>query len=408
MGKVTGFMEEERRTPPRRPVEERVLDYLEVYNDPSESEIRAQAARCMDCGVPFCHQGCPLGNIIPDFNDLVYRNKWKEALDRLHRTNNFPEFTGRICPAPCESACVLSINDEPVTIEFIEKTIADRGFSEGWLVPRPPSRRTDKRVAVVGSGPAGLAAADELNRAGHHVTVFEKQDRFGGLLRYGIPDFKLEKWVIDRRLEVMEAEGVEFRARVHIGVTMPAAKLLEDYDAVVIAAGAEAPRDLRVPGRELDGVHFAMPFLEQQNRRVAADPIADDKGIVATDRTTVVLGGGDTGSDCTRSRRRGGPSRRPGPSTRCPRRSCAARARTRKGVSATGASRPPLSAARTARSRSCTRCASASASPIPSPGGVRSSPSRARSSPSTSTWCFWRSASSVRFARGCWSSSTSS
>lgn len=298
MGKVTGFLEEKRRTPPRRPVEERVLDYLEVYRDPSESEIRAQAARCMDCGVPFCHEGCPLGNIIPDFNDLVYRNKWKEALDRLHRTNNFPEFTGRICPAPCESACVLGINDDPVTIEFIEKTIADRGFSEGWLVPRPPPRRTGKRVAIVGSGPAGLAAADQLNRTGHHVTVFEKQDRFGGLLRYGIPDFKLEKWVIDRRLELMEAEGVEFRARVHIGVTLSAQKLLDDYDAIVIAAGAEAPRDLPVPGRELDGIHFAMPFLEQQNRRVASDTIEDDKGIVATGRTAVVLGGGDTGSDC--------------------------------------------------------------------------------------------------------------
>jgi glutamate synthase (NADPH/NADH) small chain len=298
MGKVTGFLEEKRRTPPRRPVEERVLDYLEVYQDPPESEIRAQAARCMDCGVPFCHEGCPLGNIIPDFNDLVYRNKWKEALDRLHRTNNFPEFTGRICPAPCESACVLSINDDPVTIEFIEKTIADRGFSEGWLVPRPPPRRTGKRVAIVGSGPAGLAAADQLNRAGHHVTVFEKQDRFGGLLRYGIPDFKLEKWVIDRRLELMEAEGVEFRARVHIGVTLSAQTLLDDYDAIVIAAGAEAPRDLPVPGRELNGIHFAMPFLEQQNRRVASDSIEDDKGIVAAGRTAVVLGGGDTGSDC--------------------------------------------------------------------------------------------------------------
>jgi glutamate synthase (NADPH/NADH) small chain len=298
MGKVTGFLEHARETPDRRPVDDRLLDYLEVYQPMGEDELRAQAARCMDCGVPFCHQGCPLGNIIPDFNDLVFRGDWKDALERLHRTNNFPEFTGRICPAPCESACVLGINDDPVTIEFVEKAVAERGFAEGWVLPEPPPRRSGKRVAVIGSGPAGLAAAAQLNRAGHHVTVLEKQDRFGGLLRYGIPDFKLEKWVIDRRLEVLEAEGIEFRANVHVGVTLPARELLEAYDAIVIAAGAEQPRELSVPGRELAGIHFAMDFLEQQNRRVAADPVPDERSILATGRVAVVLGGGDTGSDC--------------------------------------------------------------------------------------------------------------
>ena len=298
MGKVTGFMEFERETPSKRPVAERIHDYREVYLEPSEEEIRAQGARCMDCGVPFCLQGCPLGNIIPDWNDLVYRDKWEEALARLHRTNNFPEFTGRICPAPCESACVLGINDDPVTIEFIEKTIAERGFAEGWIVPQPPATRSGKRVAVVGSGPAGLAAATQLNRAGHHVTLFEKQDRVGGLLRYGIPDFKLEKWTIDRRVEIMQAEGVEIRTNAHVGLTVSAAELRDEFDALLLAGGAEAPRDLPVPGRELDGIHFAMNFLEQQNRRVAGEVIDESRSILATGKNVVVLGGGDTGSDC--------------------------------------------------------------------------------------------------------------
>ena len=298
MGKVTGFMEEPRELPGRRPVGERVLDYLEIYTPPSEEQSRKQAARCMDCGVPFCHDGCPLGNIIPDWNDLVYRGRWKEALVRLHRTNNFPEFTGRICPAPCESACVLAINDDPVTIEFIEKTIVERGFAEGWIEPEPPRDRSGRRVAVVGSGPAGLAAAQQLNRAGHQVTLFEKQDRVGGLLRYGIPDFKLEKWTIDRRVEIMRAEGVEIRTGVHVGVSVSAPELVQEYDAVLLAGGAEQPRDLPIEGRDLDGVHFAMQFLGQSNRRIAGDPIDPTQGIMATHKNVVVLGGGDTGSDC--------------------------------------------------------------------------------------------------------------
>ena len=298
MGKVTGFLEWSRQLPARRDPAQRIHDFLEIYSDPGEDEIRAQGGRCMDCGVPFCHDGCPLGNIIPDWNDLVYRGKWREALDRLHRTNNFPEFTGRICPAPCESACVLGINDDPVTIEFIEKTIAERGFAEGWVTPEPPERRSGKRVAVVGSGPAGMACAQQLNRAGHHVTLFEKQDRLGGLMRYGIPDFKLEKWTIDRRLDIMVAEGIELRPKTHVGVDVNARELQSEFDAIVICGGAEHPRDLPVPGRELDGVHFAMDFLEQQNRRVSGEVIDGEGAILATNRRAVVLGGGDTGSDC--------------------------------------------------------------------------------------------------------------
>jgi glutamate synthase (NADPH/NADH) small chain len=252
----------------------------------------------MDCGVPFCNDACPLGNIIPDFNDLVFRGKWRDALERLHRTNNFPEFTGRICPAPCESACVLGINDDPVTIEFIEKTIVERGFAEGWIIPEPPARRTGKKVAVIGSGPSGLAAAQQLNRAGHAISVFERNDRIGGLLRYGIPDFKLEKFVIDRRIAVMQGEGVEFHTGVHVGVSVPASDLVAQFDAVLLAGGAEAPRDLDVPGRNLRGVHFAMDFLEQQNRYVAGDPIDPAARILASGGNVFVLGGGDTGSDC--------------------------------------------------------------------------------------------------------------
>jgi glutamate synthase (NADPH/NADH) small chain len=298
MGKATGFLELGRKTPARRAAKERIEDYLEIYADPPEESIRAQASRCMDCGVPFCNSGCPLGNIIPDWNDLVYRGKWREALDRLHRTNNFPEFTGRICPAPCESACVLGINDDPVTIEFIEKAIAERGFAEGWILPEPPARRSGRKVAVVGSGPAGLAAAQQLNRAGHWVTLFEKKDRLGGLLRYGIPDFKLEKWTVDRRVELMIAEGVQVRTGVHVGRDVSGPELLREFDAVLLSGGAESPRPLEVPGRDLDGVHYAMDFLEQQNRRVAGDRVPDAGAILATGKNVLVLGGGDTGSDC--------------------------------------------------------------------------------------------------------------
>jgi glutamate synthase (NADPH/NADH) small chain len=306
MGKVTGFMEFARKTPEKRKAAGRIRDYLEIYTDPTEEEIRTQGARCMDCGVPFCNDGCPLGNIIPDFNDLVFRGKWRDALERLHRTNNFPEFTGRICPAPCESACVLGINDDPVTIEFIEKTIVERGFAEGWITPEPPARRTGKKVAIVGSGPAGLAAAQQLNRAGHAVSVFERNNRIGGLLRYGIPDFKLEKFVIDRRIEVMQAEGVEFHTDVHVGVSVPANDLIAQFDAVLLAGGAEAPRDLDVPGRNLRGVHFAMEFLEQQNRRGAGDSVDPTAGILASGGNVFVLGGGDTGSDCVGTSHRQG------------------------------------------------------------------------------------------------------
>ena len=298
MGKVTGFMEEGRSTPTKRPTGERIKDYLEIYHDPSQEFMRSQASRCMDCGVPFCNDGCPLGNIIPDFNDLVYRDKWRDALERLHRTNNFPEFTGRICPAPCESACVLGINDDPVTIEFIEKAIAERGFAEGWITPEPPSQRTGRKVAVVGSGPSGLAASDQLNRAGHNVTLFEKNEFVGGLLRLGIPDFKLEKWVVERRVDIMAAEGVEIRTGVHVGADITATELLSEFDALLLCGGAEHPRDLPVPGRELRGVHYAMEFLTQQNRRLAGHVFDEDKSILATGKNVVVLGGGDTGSDC--------------------------------------------------------------------------------------------------------------
>ncbi|MBM4266914.1 MAG: glutamate synthase subunit beta, partial [Deltaproteobacteria bacterium] len=258
MGKITGFLEYERELPPRRPVDERLRDWRELEGKHSEEALQEQAARCMDCGIPFCHRGCPLGNIIPDWNDFIYRGRWEEAIERLHSTNNFPEFTGRICPAPCEEACVLRINQKPVTIKQIEKQIIDHAFGEGWVRPMPADRRTGKRVAVIGSGPAGLACAQQLARAGHEVMVLERADRIGGLLRYGIPDFKMEKHIIDRRMEQMAAEGVRFETGVNVGVDIDITRLRATFDAIVIATGATHPRDLPIPGRELDGIHFAM------------------------------------------------------------------------------------------------------------------------------------------------------
>jgi glutamate synthase (NADPH/NADH) small chain len=296
MGKITGFIEIERRDRPYTPVPERIKVYKEFIKPLPDDEMSRQGARCMDCGIPFCQTGCPVNNIIPDWNDLVYRNRWREAIDVLHSTNNFPEFTGRVCPAPCEAACVLNINNDPVTIKSIEQAIVDKAYAEGWIGPQVAQRKTGKRVAVVGSGPAGLACAQQLARAGHDVTLFEKSDRVGGLLRYGIPDFKMEKHLIDRRVEQMTAEGVTFRTGVHVGVTMPAAKLLGEFDAIALTAGSEKPRDLPVPGRDLAGVHFAMEFLPQQNRKVAGDSVANQ--LVATGKHVVVIGGGDTGSDC--------------------------------------------------------------------------------------------------------------
>jgi glutamate synthase (NADPH/NADH) small chain len=295
MGKLTGFMEYTRELPERRPVEERVKDWFEIYKEFPLDKVRTQGARCMDCGVPFCHTGCPLNNIIPDWNDLVYRDRWQAAVRVLHSTNNFPEFTGRICPAPCEAACVLGINEPPVTIKVIERTIIDHAFAEGWIVPEPPAVRTGKRAAVVGSGPAGLAAAQQLARAGHWVTVFEKSDRIGGLLRYGIPNFKMEKQGIDRRIKQMEAEGVEFITRVNISSLDD---LQREYQAIVLAMGAEQPRDLPVPGRELKGIHFAMDFLTQQNKRNEGDTEDTTNAILATGKPVIIIGGGDTGADC--------------------------------------------------------------------------------------------------------------
>jgi glutamate synthase (NADPH) small chain len=298
MGKVTGFLEYEREVAQRRPVTERVNDWFEIYLPLSEERLRTQGARCMDCGVPFCHNGCPLTNIIPDWNDLVYRGDWAKAVRQLHATNNFPEFTGRICPAPCEAACVLGINAPPVTIKQIERAIIDRAFDEGYIKPEPAPARTGKRVAVVGSGPAGLAAAQQLARAGHDVTVFEKADRIGGLLRYGIPHFKMEKHLIDRRLQQMCAEGVKFETNAHVGGNVPVEDLRKDFDAILLAGGSEQPRDLKVPGRELRGVHFAMEFLPQQNRRCEGDPVPEAESILATGKRVVIIGGGDTGADC--------------------------------------------------------------------------------------------------------------
>jgi glutamate synthase (NADPH) small chain len=305
MGQIDGFMKFDREMPKSRDPKERIKDYKEVYNPLDKEKVKQQASRCMDCGVPFCHNGCPLGNNIPDFNDAVYQGKWEDAIRILSSTNNFPEFTGRICPAPCEASCVLSINNKPVTIEYIEKTIAEQAFEKGYIKANPPKFRTGKRVAVVGSGPAGLAAAAQLNKAGHWVTVLERSDRIGGLLRYGIPDFKLEKTVVERRVRLMEQEGVIFRTNAHVGVNVSAKHLKDEFDAIVICGGASAPRDLPIPGRQFKGVHFAMDFLTQQNKRVSGDKIFSGE-ILATDKNVLVIGGGDTGSDCVGTSNRQG------------------------------------------------------------------------------------------------------
>jgi len=303
MGKLTGFLEFKREQPERRKPEERIKDWFEIYQPFPEEKQREQAARCMDCGVPFCHTGCPVNNLIPDWNDLVYNGRWEAAIRRLHATNNFPEFTGRICPAPCEAACVLGINQPPVSIKLMERSIVERAWDEGWIHPEPPEENTGKRVAVVGSGPSGLAAAQQLRRAGHSVTVYEKNDRIGGLLRYGIPNFKLEKWVVDRRLRQMKDEGVQFVTNAHVGVNISVEDLRQQYDAILLCGGSEQPRDLKIPGRELKGIHFAMEFLPQQNRRTEGDPeekIVSDpsKSILATGKRVIIIGGGDTGADC--------------------------------------------------------------------------------------------------------------
>jgi glutamate synthase (NADPH/NADH) small chain len=298
VGKITGFLEFERQDPSKRPASERVRDYREFELPVVQDDLVKQGARCMDCGVPFCNTGCPLGNLIPDWNDHVYRDETDRAIQSLHATNNFPEFTGRICPAPCEAACVLGINDDPVSIKLIERSIADRAFEEGLVEPHPPRQRTGKKVAVVGSGPAGMAAAQQLNRAGHTVTLFERDDRIGGLLTYGIPDFKLEKSLVERRVKQMTDEGVIFKTNVDIGRTISADQLRADFDAIVLCIGSRKPRDLEVQGRELSGIHFAMDFLTQQNKRVAGDTVPDEGAILATGKNVIVIGGGDTGSDC--------------------------------------------------------------------------------------------------------------
>lgn len=298
MGKITGFLEYSREVPERRPVAERVNDWFEIYQPFGDERVRTQGARCMDCGLPFCHTGCPLNNLIPDWNDLVYRDRWQDAIRKLHATNNFPDFTGRICPAPCEAACVLGINEPPVAIKVIERAIIDHAWKEGWIKPQIAAVKSGKRVAIVGSGPAGMAAAQQLARAGHDVTVFEKADRIGGLLRYGIPDFKLEKHHIDRRVEQMEAEGVEFITNAHVGGNVSVEDLKKGFHAIILAGGAEAPRDLKLPGRELKGIHFAMEFLPLNNKRNAGDHIADSQWISATGKNVVIIGGGDTGADC--------------------------------------------------------------------------------------------------------------
>jgi glutamate synthase (NADPH/NADH) small chain len=304
MGKITGFLEWQRIAEVADPVQSRLRHFREFVHRLDDAAASKQGGRCMDCGIPFCQTGCPVNNIIPDWNDLVYRHQWKAALDVLHSTNNFPEFTGRVCPAPCEAACTLNINSDPVGIKSIEHFIIDKGYEEGWVVPVPPAQKTGRRIAVVGSGPAGLACAQQLARAGHDVVLFEKHDRVGGLLRYGIPDFKMEKHLIDRRMAQMSIEGVEFRPNVRVGTDVTADELLRQFDAVALTGGAEKPRDLPVPGRDLDGVHFAMDFLPQQNRVVAGDSVAQQ--ITAGGKRVVVIGGGDTGSDCVGTSNRQG------------------------------------------------------------------------------------------------------
>lgn len=300
MGKPTGFKEFERVTIPYRDPLLRILDFNEFNEKPDEQHLKTQGARCMDCGIPFCMSatGCPVDNLIPEWNDLVYRGRWREALDRLHKTNNFPEFTGRVCPAPCEGACCLGVTDPPVTIKNIECTIVDRGFEEGWIVPEPPKHRTGKSVAVVGSGPAGLAAAAQLNKAGHRVTVFERDDRIGGLLMYGIPNMKLDKGVVERRVDLLRAEGVEFVTGAHVGVNVDVRELREKYDAIILAAGATKPRDLPIPGRELGGIHFAMDFLRPNTKSLLDSNLEDGRYLSAEGKDVIVIGGGDTGTDC--------------------------------------------------------------------------------------------------------------
>jgi glutamate synthase (NADPH/NADH) small chain len=298
MGKITGFLEVDREDRHYEPAADRVRHYREFVIPPSEGDLVRQAARCMDCGIPYCHQGCPVNNQIPDWNDLVYQSDWKQAAENLHSTNNFPEMTGRICPAPCEAACTLNIIDEPVTIKSIECAIVDRAFAEGWVLPEPPEIKTGKRVAIVGSGPAGMAAAQQLARTGHDVHLYEKHAQPGGLLRYGIPDFKMEKYIVERRVKQMEAEGVTFHCNVHVGEDVSIQELERKHDALLLTGGAEFPRDLLVPGRELHGIHFAMNFLPQQNRRVSGESLGDVEPILATGKQVVVIGGGDTGSDC--------------------------------------------------------------------------------------------------------------
>ncbi len=308
MGHIDGFLKFKRELPKSRDPKVRVGDYKEIYEPFPEKKTREQAARCMDCGVPFCHQGCPLGNIIPEFNDAVYAEHWEEAAQILYSTNNFPEFTGRICPAPCEASCVLGINKPPVTIEHIEKIIAEKAFELGLIKPVTPAQRTNKKIAVIGSGPAGLAAAEQLNKAGHWVTIMERADRIGGLLRYGIPDFKMEKWILDRRLKVMEESGIRFKVNANVGVNVNPDELVEDFDAIVICTGATLARDLQIPGRELKGIHFAMDFLTPQNKVVAGDQ-PDTTGLIsAKDKSVLVIGGGDTGSDCIGTSHRHGAS----------------------------------------------------------------------------------------------------
>lgn len=309
MGDITGFMKYTRKDFDKQAIEERVKHWHEFYKEMPEEELRKQGARCMDCGVPFCQSGCPIGNIIPDWNDLVYRNEWKAAIERLHKTNNFPEFTGRICPAPCENSCVLAINQPAVTIKNIEVSIVERAYKEGWIKPQPPKIRTGKRAAVIGSGPAGLACADQLNKMGHTVTVYEKNEVLGGLLTLGIPDFKLEKSVVERRLKRMAEEGVKFKTKVHVGVDISAKELKEKHDAVVLCGGAENPRDLNVPGRELEGTCFAMPYLTQQNRIGLGQRVDPKERISAKGKKVIVIGGGDTGSDCIGTANRQGAAR---------------------------------------------------------------------------------------------------